>query len=509
MDYQTPEQSAFTFRQLFALIKRSAYRIVLFVLIAVFVVGVAGAAVMIATKDANQTVSAVVDFNFEGIEEGKDPHGKTFDANKIKAPTVVNAAIRALNDGKKKEDQIDLKYQDTIINNITVQGIVPDDILKQIVTLQQIAQSKPDVLSQLNDIKFYPSRYRITLGDFGECGLSRGEAVRLVDEIVAQYVSYFKKTYSEEDLIANITSVNFDSYDYIEMIDLYDAQLTTMYNYVNAKKSDAPLFRANATSLTFGDLLQQIDIIRRTDLFQLESFVVNNGITKGDVDTVVNYIKTSIANYEAQYTKYQTDVKNLTDAINDYKLGDIIIAGNESGPITGVQGGPTDQYNSLTQQRVDAQNMLSTIRQQTKILIDRIQKFDPSYVYDGIIFEETTTTDLRNVPSVAPYAEKTDAEIAANKTSANEKIVAINAKIEALTAELNATVAEYLDTEYFANAVSKSIPAVYELNQSSNLQMILLLGAVAVVLAFTAAVVVTYQKEKKMVVAASDKQKAE
>lgn len=64
-----------TFQSIYALVKRSFVRIVVFAIIAAVIVGAIGAmGILISTNDP--LYQAIIEFNYEGAEEGLDPWGR-------------------------------------------------------------------------------------------------------------------------------------------------------------------------------------------------------------------------------------------------------------------------------------------------------------------------------------------------------------------------------------------------------------------------------------------------
>ena len=88
------ETGEITFAGIGRLIKRSALRVVLYVLIGVL----AASLIVLPIKmfvHTDPSVTARVEFVYSGIENGLDPFGTVFDKNQIKNNSVLTAAIAA------------------------------------------------------------------------------------------------------------------------------------------------------------------------------------------------------------------------------------------------------------------------------------------------------------------------------------------------------------------------------------------------------------------------------
>lgn len=464
----------FTFKQLFSLIKKSGVRILIFCLVAAFIVGVAGIGVYFGTKDNNATVSALVDFNFSGIEQGKDPFGRDFDVTKIKSPSVIDDAIQSL---KARGINVNTSKLDAIINNITIEGIVPEDIMSKILVIKEIATKTPGVLTELNNLTYFPSRYKISIGNLKDTGLSKQDARILLNEIITQYIAFFKKTYANQKLLPSdvieitalqgTTSGTDYNYDFIELYDIYYAQIVSALSYLEAKNLESSSFRSNETGKTFEDLIYSIKIIRDTDLVKYEAFVVQNGISDNK-EFIMSYLERRQETLTNQQDRAIADAEKISEAIPLYKNGDIIYI-TESGTTTAI-GGPTAQYDRMFSQLIETQKEINRIQQELDNLEKRIEKYNAAG-------SAGNTEENRN------YA------------AARSKGIASQLK-EAIDSS-NITIQEYYDTEYFNNAVKTAVPAVYENNQSSNFMIIIVAFVAAVAVAAVAAVIVTYSSLKK------------
>lgn len=454
----------FTFQKLWMLIKKSGVRILIFCLSAAVLMAIIGGSVALATKQEMATVSTLIDFNFKGIEEGKDPFGRTMDVTKIKSSHVVGRAMAALaEDGTV----IDKKYQDEIINNMTIEGVTPDDIMQQILIIRQIATSNASALSQLSNLKYFPSRYLITISNLKKCGLTKETGIKLLNEITTQYVVYFKENYTENNILSStITDVDTDEYDFVEIYDVYSDQIANVINYLTVKSTEAPTFRSNETKLSFNDLISSLQVIRDLDLTRYEAYVVENGITN-DRDFVLSYMNRRLDSLTSQQAKAAADVKSIQDALNSYQNGDIIYV-TESGSTTAT-GGPTAQYDAMHSQLISAQKTLNTLEMNISDLGERIKKF--TRAIDG---------------------EQASSEPSPYEDLAKQKVQSISEKLSREVDNINKTVEEYLDTEYFNDAVQVAVPASYQLNQTNMLKTVLIIAVMVEAVAFLIAVVWTY-----------------
>lgn len=463
---ETEESNDLTFKKLGWLIKKSAVRIVILCVAVVLLIALVSCSVILATKNDNATVSALVDFNFKGIEDGKDPFGKTFDVSKIKSSYVVSNAIAMLS-----KDGIDIpaENQAKIIDNISVEGVIPDDIMQKILIIQSIAEKDVSQLTQLNNLSYFPSRYKLTISDLGECGLDKTTAPALLNAVIKSYVAYFKETYTEDNILATIapsTTVNLASYDYIEVYDIFNSRIKTILDYLDNKSNTAPNFRSSKTQMSFNDLINALELLRDLDVRIFEDFIVNNGVT--------NNPESVMKNLEAQKVRYQNQIiaqteliASLQSSIESYKNGGTYVPPTDGSSQGNIIYQPSAKYDELFTRLVNAQAQLATLQTEQKNLENRITKFDSA-----------TETD--------------EATNNANKATAAKQALDISEKLDELIGKINLTVDDYLETEAFSDSITTAVPAVYQLNYTSQLKLILLITVVVVVVAAIAAVLWTY-----------------
>lgn len=461
------QNGEFTFKKLFWLLKKSGVRMLILCVSALLLVALIAGSVILATYKDNATAETLVDFNFKGIEDGKAPFGRAFDVSKIKSSYVISNALAAL-----KEDgiEIDAKYQNEIIDNLSVEGIVPDDIMQKILIIKSISEKDVTQLTQLNDLSYFPSRYKLSISNLKDCGLDKKTAPALLNKIVASYVEYFKETYSEDNILASVApEVNTDEYDYVDLYDVFNSRITTILRYLENKATVAPTFRSTQASLSFNDLINSVELLRDLDVAIFENHVTNNGVTNNP-DAIMNNLQAKKIRLGNQITATTALKEALNSAIAAYNNGATFVPG-ENGNQNMIVSTPTAKYDELFSRLISTETTISNYRKELADLENRITKFD------GII--NGTAADA--------------ATIAENKRLASEQAAAISEKLDTLISSINLTTDEYLETEAFSDAISTAMPAVYQLNLSSSLMTILLAAAIAVIVAALIAILWTYR----------------
>lgn len=470
---QTPEireqNGEFTFKKLFWLLKKSGVRMLILCVAAVLLVALIAGSVILATYKDNATAETLVDFNFKGIEDGKDPFGRTFDVSKIKSSNVVSNAISML---KHDGVEIDTKYQNDIIDNLSVEGIIPDDIMQQILIINSIAEKDVSQLARLNDLTYFPSRYKLTISNLKKCGLDKKTAPALLNKIVASYVEYFKETYSEDNILATIApSINLEEYDFVDMYDVFSSRIATILMYLENKAQNAPNFRSSETSLSFNDLINSVELLRDLDVAIFENNITNNGITNNP-ESIVKTLEAKKVRLENQISSTAALIEALNRAIREYSNGATYVPGENGAQGTFVST-PSAKYDELFTRLVNAETTGTNLRKELADLEERIEKFKINLDPANTVTDEQT--------------------IAKNKALAVKQSESISEKLNDLIVSINLTTDEYLETEAFSDSISTAVPAVYQLNLSTSIKIILLAAVIAVIAAAIVAVLLTYR----------------
>ena len=96
-----------------------------------------------------------------------------------------------------------------------------------------------------------------------------------------------------------------------------------------------------------------------------------------------------------------------------------------------------------------------------------------------------------------PPGEQAGDDAMHHEDVAKQRVQAISKKLSREVDNINRTVEEYLDTEYFNDAVQVAVPANYQLNQTSMLKTVLVIAVMVEAVAFVIAVLWTFVKLRK------------
>lgn len=373
-----------------------------------------------------KSVTALISFTFDGIEEGKDPNGNVFDVNSIKKPAVIEAALTELG--------YTLDEVEAIRKGLSIEGILPDDARDRITAYKSIYEGESNnalaAAEKMLDLTYYPTQYNVYF-NYSATSLSNEAAVEVFNTILECYRDYFFETYGYNEALGSaVVALDYNDYDYAEAVDVFSTTLTTLKSYVtNLASDDTTRFRSSTTGYTFSDLSEAIKAIQSMDLDIISSYITVNNVTK-DKDTLIYYYEYRIQNLNRSKTIASENLAAITESINNYEKDTVMIFGNGTENTDTQYTMASDKYNSLIQQKINTQNELSTVTQQIDFYNERLKA-------------------LKSNPAGSEAKqEKVEADLAK-----------LNEKVNTLIDSVNKTSDEYYNTVTFANAYNILVPA--------------------------------------------------
>lgn len=365
--------------------------------------------------------SAVVIFSFDGIDEGLDPNGGLFDVNKMKSTLVINNALVDLGWKDKNVEEIRSKLK--------LEGVIPDSVKQQIAVINTVAEDAAEYYANIEDLDYFPSRYTVTLQ---KCkGMSGGETRELLDAILINYKEFFMESYADTSVLGTAMSVlNVETYDYLQAADMIENEIDTIQSYVDAKREQAPDFRANSTGLSFSDLANSIDTVKQLDLNNFISFVQSNNLTK-DAGTQIDYYNYQIRQYDLEIQELKSQLADVERTIASYEKDPVIVMSNQDSVTETSQ--KNQYYDELLARKLELNRKISTINT------------DMNKAYE-------ISASLNSGTNVA---KEEDYNYADTLLRGLMDTVEVWSELAQKTAE------EYYETELYASAYRISIPAQY------------------------------------------------
>lgn len=393
-------------------------------LIATIIIAVLNVGINLGLNLFNGTVQTTVNFSFDGIESGIDPNGNKFDVNDIKSKEIVQESIDELGLGLNAED---------IINYISIDGIVPEDVIERITHYNSIlssgsSDSTIDTYRNIQDTSYYPTQYKISL-ECHEVGLGQKDSAALLNKITEKYYTEFYNKYGyNESLGAAVKSIDYKDYDYVDAIEVFNASLGSLKNYINElASSDQTRFRAE-NGYTFADISASIDTIRNEDLDWISSYIFLNNVTK-DKKTLIENYKFRIEELKREKTIAEETIDSVTESIEVYEKNAILIFNNATEGVNAEIYESSDTYDSLISKKLSAQSSYSSCEEKIKLYESRIKSL------------ESGNSDQSDIEAVELQLDN------------------VSAKIDTLLETASETSKEYYEENYLNNAYTVLEPA--------------------------------------------------
>ncbi|MBQ7148718.1 MAG: hypothetical protein IJR96_08195 [Pseudobutyrivibrio sp.] len=365
---------------------------------------------------------AMVTFQFEGIDQGLDPNGASFDVNLIKSPYVIQSALDEI--GGYSEN-----YIEGIRENIVIQGVVPKDAVEKITTIEKMAEKDATQYEKVLDVSYFPSQYIVYLYDDGT--FSPKEMTQILDQILLSYKQYFLDTYANTNALT-VTSnlLKEDDYDYGESVDLVRTQLQLMLSYVNEKMAEAPDLRSSRTGLSFEDIVTGLQFVNDVDLARLSSYIESASLTK-EKNHQLQYYQYMIRETSNKIAEKQTQLESIENTIASYQKDPVVIV---SGADSTLEYGEKSQYYD---------DLITKKTQINKEIAEANTSLNEYYIKLNALAEH------EGVASQAEY------------DYADQLLSKLDSNIASWVTQIEETTQEYYSTTLYSNAVKIAVTPQY------------------------------------------------
>lgn len=265
-------------------------------LIVFLCIGLTVAVYLFLSSSRMYVASAVIHYNDENAEKGLTPIGTELDVNEIRSSSIMSRVL--LNLGLTGTYSVD-----DLLSRVSVTEVIDKDEEAR----------KEALLDEGEEYTYEPTTYIVSF----EAENKEGEAFarQVLDELLDQYFADYSEKYVNSATVNNTLSrLNEDHYDYIEMLEIIDEDLTDTISTLNRRSGDS--FRSTKTGMTFDDLANEVYLIQSVRVSALFSEVLDRQITR-DKNLLISDYSTriqnnSISNLEENETV--ADVVQLMDA---------------------------------------------------------------------------------------------------------------------------------------------------------------------------------------------------
>lgn len=432
-----------TFQKVFNSLKRSFVRIVIYAIIAAVLGGGISAIVTLASKGSVE-YTTIIEYNYTGVEDGKDPLDNVLDTSKIKSILLVNNAL--VNMGVKTEYISD--YGQILVDSIAVNGYVSSKMATQLLSDETL--------------EYFPTRYIITLTENSSLAFKDTQYIQFLNELVIAYVDYFEETYDYGTILSLSVADNALALanDYIDLSVEYKTAISKMLVELETLKN-------NATE-KYNKIYSNITALNN-ELNSIETYILSNNVVKSTAPVTLSENLTA---KKVDYTNLSGRYGDLADKLFTEVISNYI---NSSSTIT-TDGG------------------LITIKSTESAAYDSYIKEYNSYRSNQYLY----TYEAEQIDSKIAILSSTvctTAQITEVERRFTEFDVRLNATLDSANAELE----EYSEENVTDNGVSTAMAASKV--QTVSYSLIFVVALVCAFVGVIAAIVVTEIKRRKAITA--------
>ena len=267
---------------------------------------------LLAGSFTTATTSMRTTFAFSGIEKGEYPDHSKFQPDDLRAPDVV---IEALNRQKLDTSQV---FKSTIRAALTVEGIIPPDVIKTRDRLRAAGQNPP---------AYIPDEYLVTLTLQRKFPLNTQQRGLLLNGIVSAYQEKFQRTYATVPQAFGNAFDALRNADYFEYELILDSEIQGIISYLNQQLEQARAFRSSTTNLSFNDLLRQAESFSQIRLNETLGLIRQNGLSRnrGIAMVKMDYFLRTLGDQEQKAMEDEKVVQDLLtktqERAQNYVLG--------------------------------------------------------------------------------------------------------------------------------------------------------------------------------------------
>lgn len=338
-------------REIIEVIWKGKWLIALITIIALILTGI-GTYIMLPST---QSVVAIIELNYPGIELGQNPDGSQFDIRQLKSPYVIEKALEALN---LQNSGVKL---DEVRRNIDIVSIIPNEI----------SQRAETMIKQGHEYVYYPSEFKITYKV--NKAFSYNQGIQLVETIIDEYKNYFYTLYADVKTIENtIGTLDFTSYDYPDIVEVINTQIEGIQEFLESKVEEDSNFRSAETGFSFADLNRSFEILKTVDTTKLESLVNTNNLTK-DRDKLIKDYEYKVKRMELEMAKKSSEAEEARRLMDQFKKEDYVLIPDATRSELKTEN-PSSYYNTLAEIAITASVEAASIQHEIKYYKNEIER---------------------------------------------------------------------------------------------------------------------------------------
>ena len=325
------------------------FRNTLIVLIICGIIGVILASILFFKVERGKTtIAASVQFSFDGAAEGYGPNGVPLTMDAISSDDVLTEALAVAGlEGSCTAEQVRA--------NLTVSGVYPDDLVEQMTSYDSLLDFTGN--RTLNLSNFHPTLFRVTLENGFTPALSAEKLTELMHNIMECFRKDFTSRYSYAMNYLQGLGVEFDGYDYSQLLEILQQSMTQQARYAQEMHNKEPFFMVGGKG--FNDIYVQLNSLIEGEVARLNSNITINALTRDTARLLTQY-QFEIRDLNNQLSRQQERLKRLDELIASYDKNEIIYL-STADSLTKIDGNSSETYDALVGDRKDVSDEITQI----------------------------------------------------------------------------------------------------------------------------------------------------
>lgn len=416
--------------------KKHWLKITLLVLAVCAVAGLVLSVILFNQNPGRTYASASLQFSFNGAGEGKAPNGYPFDVNGIFSEEVLEKALEASGlTGTYTTDQIK--------DNLTITGIYPDNIVKQMTAYTSLLDADAEQQATMAD--YHATQYSVVLYHDFDPKISGDTLKTLLNNLITAYRDYFIRTSTfsleKTDLIPEVSE-----YDYSQQLQAIKEAADQQSRFAREMADLAPTFRKDRKG--FDDIVVSYDNLK-SDIDRMDASIISNTVSK-DRKRLKKQYEMEISTLNRELESTQEEIAQIEELIAIYEKDGILYV-STSGALQKITGNASDTYDKLVAKREELTDLITTIN--ANIAKYKAQLDDMTGNHTDTAKQETAETTgteetaKEEIGEVSIPVEPTEAEREQLAAASEKQIENLTSKKDKVTSDFRAMLDAYARQE--------------------------------------------------------------
>ncbi len=408
------------------------FRNTLITLVICGILGMILAAVLFFLVDPGKTTaSALIQFSFDGAADGAGPNGIKITADGLTSDEVIQEALQA--EGLEGQYAVE-----DIRSSITVTGVYPENITKQMTTYESLMDFTAN--RELSISEYHPTLYRVSLSNQFDKKISQANLEGLLKNILEGFRNYFTNHYSYTFSPMENMEEYLSSYDYVQQLDIIEDWINEEELYAQEMYEKEPLFLLNGKG--FNDIYVQLENLINSDISRLSSTITMNALTR-DTERLVTQYQFEIREQNIKLEKQETRLEHVDELLASYEKNEIIYL-STADSLTKIDGNSSETYDALVQERKNVSDGITQIKSRIETYQLKLSDLLKNTARQTVqpVPENTMQTGETEDEAEQALPKMTDEELARTAAAAEEasayQVAALERDIRTLLGKLDA-----------------------------------------------------------------------